>query len=144
MGGAVASILAACANHGQLSAIHPNATTSLSISKLYTYAAPAASSTGFINPLSSNGCWEGARYFIVDDWYFDPVPPALFPFGFAHPHVQPIQLGMHDGILQSTLWSCDSVEAEVQPRDLTSNVSLGRFGFISVPKLPSIATHDRV
>mmetsp|Transcript_316 Transcript_316/g.875 ORF Transcript_316/g.875 Transcript_316/m.875 type:complete len:327 (+) Transcript_316:92-1072(+) len=144
MGGAVASILAACANHGELSAIHPNATTAMSVSKLYTYAAPAVSSTGFINPLSSDGCWGGARYFIVDDWSFDPVPPVAVPFGFVHPHVQPVQIGMHEGALESIDWPCNSHDAEVQPRDLMRNVSLGRLGFISVPKAPSIAAHDRM
>mmetsp|Transcript_50144 Transcript_50144/g.119369 ORF Transcript_50144/g.119369 Transcript_50144/m.119369 type:complete len:363 (-) Transcript_50144:167-1255(-) len=137
IGGAVASLVAACANRGELSHLSGSAVSGLHFAKLYTYGAPAVSRTALTNPLSSDGCWAGARYFIVDEWTYDPIPAVCFPWGFVHPAVQPVEVS-----LELKAWPCTSPQASLEPTELYRNVSLGKFGLYTVPKTPNAATHN--
>mmetsp|Transcript_113308 Transcript_113308/g.241808 ORF Transcript_113308/g.241808 Transcript_113308/m.241808 type:complete len:236 (-) Transcript_113308:16-723(-) len=74
LGGAQASIFAACANNGR----RPY---SFTVKALYTHGGPAPSKTQLPNHEAADGCFAGARFYSQDRWDYDPIP-ALAPMLF--------------------------------------------------------------
>lgn len=84
MGGAMASLLAACANkeHAADPSTHP-----LKFDEIYTMAQPSISKHVIKNALSKDGsgCFDGIRFFNQDKHLEDPIPAIAGEVGFKHP-----------------------------------------------------------
>lgn len=109
LGGALASVLATCANApgnplgDQLGFL---------IKSLYTIGAPALAKSSPRNGQTESGCFDGIRFFNEDSRTFDPVSYALAMVGFEHPRVKAVQLHSNsDDILSFNTYSCKSKEA---------------------------------
>ena len=92
LGGAQASLLAACANN-------PNSTLQLGyeVAGLYTFGAFAPSKPALRNMIwkkqeQADGCFAGARYYNQDSGNYDVVPGTTTIVGFEHPQVKPLML----------------------------------------------------
>lgn len=86
LGGAQASILAACANNGSMP-------YGFEVKGIYTFGAFAPSRDPLVNKISEkqnlpSGCFDGARYFNQDSGNYDVVPGTTTNAGFRHPQVQ--------------------------------------------------------
>eukprot|EP00927_Polykrikos_kofoidii_P009098 TRINITY_DN13774_c0_g1_i2.p1 TRINITY_DN13774_c0_g1~~TRINITY_DN13774_c0_g1_i2.p1 ORF type:complete len:272 (+),score=9.39 TRINITY_DN13774_c0_g1_i2:44-817(+) len=91
-GGAMASILAACANKkGGLGASFPWF-PAFTVDLLYTVGAPGISKQHINNDQASNGCFAGMRVVNFDDKSYDPVPWVTSRFGFLHPPLEVTRL----------------------------------------------------
>lgn len=92
LGGAVATILATCAN----TVGDPlSQRLGFTVSKLYTIGAPCVAKTQVKNGRSKSGCFDGARFYVQDKGDFDPVPfVACKKTGgsFRHPRVKAVML----------------------------------------------------
>lgn len=86
LGGAMASLLAACANNGS----RPLGFTAKA---LYTFGAFAVSEERLINKESADGCFAGARLYTQDAVSVDPAAQYAQNFGFRHPQVSAVRLG---------------------------------------------------
>mmetsp|Transcript_27411 Transcript_27411/g.63319 ORF Transcript_27411/g.63319 Transcript_27411/m.63319 type:complete len:391 (-) Transcript_27411:69-1241(-) len=150
LGGALAQIFAACANHQALSTVAVSAVTPLTVAKVYTFGAPAVSVAGrpLANAASPDGCFDGARFYNVDSWTYDPVPPLAQSWGLVHANIRPIQMYSSDSAAISVRYpgGCVSSAAWNLPlfSGLVRSVSLGWFGSISMPLSPTITDHQVV
>mmetsp|Transcript_70918 Transcript_70918/g.169837 ORF Transcript_70918/g.169837 Transcript_70918/m.169837 type:complete len:177 (-) Transcript_70918:85-615(-) len=145
MGGAAAHILAACANRGEMTSLASTAVTSFTVSKVYTFGAPAVSRSALTNPLNSNGCFDGARIYNTDSWTYDPAAAVAQPLGYFHPYVTPLRFYSSDSeqISASVRGNCNSYTATWESMgDLTRTISLGWFGSLELPKAPTITDHS--
>jgi hypothetical protein len=87
LGGAVATIIATCANHEKLSELAKDEDIlGFEAKSLYTMGAPSVSET----PMSAGGtnmCFEGLR--VYNTFGVDPVPAAAtYALGLKHPYVK--------------------------------------------------------
>lgn len=111
LGGAVAAILAACANPGPRE-LHvpelvvrsgmetlPAATIKLPhITELWTFGAPGVSQVRMTNKSAKDGVFQGGRFFIDDECTFDPVPfmSSVPPASCEHPKMKSYRLYIKD------------------------------------------------
>eukprot|EP00441_Pelagodinium_beii_P023841 CAMPEP_0197673368 /NCGR_PEP_ID=MMETSP1338-20131121/80801_1 /TAXON_ID=43686 ORGANISM="Pelagodinium beii, Strain RCC1491" /NCGR_SAMPLE_ID=MMETSP1338 /ASSEMBLY_ACC=CAM_ASM_000754 /LENGTH=293 /DNA_ID=CAMNT_0043253607 /DNA_START=161 /DNA_END=1039 /DNA_ORIENTATION=- len=111
LGGALASVLATCANAPG----NPLGTQlGFLITSLYTIGAPALAKSSPRNGQTSSGCFNGARFFIEDSQTYDPVSYAAVRIGFEHPRVKAIRLHSDsDDRLSFDTFSCESDEARL-------------------------------
>mmetsp|Transcript_6732 Transcript_6732/g.16424 ORF Transcript_6732/g.16424 Transcript_6732/m.16424 type:complete len:429 (-) Transcript_6732:81-1367(-) len=142
LGGALAEIFAACANHGQLHRLAKSAKTPLTIDKVYSTGAPAISTVPISNPKSEDGCFGGYRAFISDRWHYDVVAACTGLVHYLHPDIKPmaIQDSMSNGNYSKETWGCKGHEALWEPSKLTDDVKVGPLD-IPLPKLPDIDVH---
>jgi len=100
LGGAMASILAACANqNGGLEVSFPSF-PAFTVDKLYTAGAPGISKQRIGNPYKIDNCFSGMRVVNRDEGSYDPVPWLLGLLGFHHPTLEVTRL-----MAQSTWWA---------------------------------------
>merc|ERR550525_787732 len=85
LGGAIAAVFSACAN----SASNP---FGFRVNFLWNYAGPGVSQSPLTNGQSSNGCFEGARFWNEDNNFVDPVAGAAGAVGFVHERIKVVQL----------------------------------------------------
>lgn len=109
LGGALASVLATCANAPG----NPLADQlGFLIQSLYTIGAPALAKSSPRNGQTESGCFDGIRFFNEDSRTFDPVAYAAVLLGFEHPRVKAVQLHSNSAdILSFNTYTCESEEA---------------------------------
>lgn len=104
LGGAIASIFAACVNRKE-NFIQGNKFT---IKELWTIGAPAASKQPLEDKTQKSGCFNGARIYNDDGREYDIVPYITNNVGFVHPHLKSVRLDKKGAVLAA----CTSREAE--------------------------------
>jgi len=87
MGGALISMMAACANQKGY----------FNVDSLYTFGAPAVSTEQLSNDRTEDGCFAGYRIYIMDKNFMDPVPSVFSPLDFKHPKLREYRLVEQDG-----------------------------------------------
>merc|ERR1719401_563904 len=106
MGGALATLVAMCANRNHL----------FDVQELYTFGAPGVSKNQITNPNSDDGCFKGARVYNMDTYQQDPIPALSSPFSFVHPKVAEIKLKkVDDGNIIAKNHTCSSEHAKEYP-----------------------------
>eukprot|EP00927_Polykrikos_kofoidii_P041919 TRINITY_DN3579_c0_g1_i3.p1 TRINITY_DN3579_c0_g1~~TRINITY_DN3579_c0_g1_i3.p1 ORF type:complete len:276 (+),score=12.75 TRINITY_DN3579_c0_g1_i3:196-1023(+) len=119
-GGAVASILAACANqNGGLRASFSHF-PAFTVDRLYTIGAPGISKQRINNDQERNGCFSGMRVVNYDGASYDPVPYVNSHWGFLHPPLELTRTKMTTSWwgrskVTKESYSCTSNEALVYP-----------------------------
>lgn len=118
-GGAIASILATCANavSGSVEdlADHTGGAVSMpriGFSALYTFGAPGASKEQLVNSRSSNGRFAGSRFFLNDALAQDLLPPSGYLLGYVHPKVGAVRLRRSLDLLGDGTYIREEYEAE--------------------------------
>eukprot|EP00927_Polykrikos_kofoidii_P086312 TRINITY_DN962_c0_g1_i3.p1 TRINITY_DN962_c0_g1~~TRINITY_DN962_c0_g1_i3.p1 ORF type:complete len:346 (+),score=24.49 TRINITY_DN962_c0_g1_i3:91-1038(+) len=120
LGGAMASILAVCANQNDgLQASFPWF-PAFTVDKLYTIGAPGISKQPSYNAYGRRGCFYGTRSVNWDWGSFDPVPFVAHTFGFLHPPLEVTRLKEEKSwwgrrTLKTESYSCTSSEALTYP-----------------------------
>jgi len=112
LGGALASVFAACMNAARGTVRIPDLlgvagdvvangsliqTPSAELS-LFTYGAPAVSKTPLRNLKASNRAFKGARFYNEDTFTFDPIPYSGYLAGYRHPQNSATRLKASRGV----------------------------------------------
>lgn len=122
LGGAVATLFAACANRRNESLMQGN----FVVSELYTFGAPHVSKDQLVNEQSHNHCFTGNRFYNADSWFRDPIPAVAYPLGFKHPMLPAVTLRKEkSGEIVVKVDRCNSFAAMVNPKLLNSKLSDG-------------------
>jgi hypothetical protein len=109
-GGAMASILATCANqYGGLDASLPKF-PAFTVDELYTIGAPGISKQPVNDDRTPNGCFSGMRVVNWDWGSYDPVPFVTHAVGFLHPRIELTRL-----ILETSWWGGRTLTKESYP-----------------------------
>jgi len=118
MGGYLASLFAACANWDDLLEVSPGM-QAITVDKVYTFGAPATGPHAPQNRLSSSGCFEGARFFINDEFAYDYSPAVFSVANYQHPHITPVALGLDrdSQLTYRTPADCSSIVGPTIPHD---------------------------
>mmetsp|Transcript_57821 Transcript_57821/g.163174 ORF Transcript_57821/g.163174 Transcript_57821/m.163174 type:complete len:257 (+) Transcript_57821:261-1031(+) len=117
LGGALASILAACANSQESGGIG-HLLGGLAVAGIYTFGAPAVSKGQLTDGRSSDGCFGGGRWYREDEAAFDPVPYLAHPLGFQHPRSIAIRMEDTGHGRAKREFECASREARDEPSTL--------------------------
>jgi hypothetical protein len=75
LGGALAEIFSYCVNHDPT---YFRNFTIPEVHRIYTFGAPGVSINQLTNAKNGGGCFGGTRFFVMDDYYGDPVPGQLY------------------------------------------------------------------
>eukprot|EP00928_Gymnodinium_smaydae_P045457 TRINITY_DN30297_c0_g1_i1.p1 TRINITY_DN30297_c0_g1~~TRINITY_DN30297_c0_g1_i1.p1 ORF type:complete len:498 (-),score=70.01 TRINITY_DN30297_c0_g1_i1:615-2108(-) len=143
LGGMMAALFAACANHMQhgLKQVNVNA-TSFKVRSVYSFgAAGFIKATRFaINGFSFNiskpkileQCLGGARYYESSSHGYDAIPSAWAGLGFFHPKVKAIAVtSMVSGKVATEEHDCDSEEVYYYPTGASRLLSFGQLPYPS-------------
>eukprot|EP00929_Paragymnodinium_shiwhaense_P122297 TRINITY_DN94955_c0_g1_i1.p1 TRINITY_DN94955_c0_g1~~TRINITY_DN94955_c0_g1_i1.p1 ORF type:complete len:391 (+),score=80.81 TRINITY_DN94955_c0_g1_i1:83-1255(+) len=116
MGGAMATMMAACASRRKW----------FNVDSLYTFASPGVSTEERLyNEASENGCFKGLRVYSKDSMSGDIIPMLSSPGGYLHPKVHEFRLKKGWGDKYSVKKrDCQSKHSATQPH------MMGRFGWI--------------
>jgi len=140
LGGAVANIVAGCANSPKglsgLGQVHKDV-KSFKVSGLYTVGAPGVSKPAMTN--TGGTCFPGKRAFNYDTTTFDVVAWIATKFGYLHPEVEAVEMtesggwfGKNDEVISKVVYTCSSTEAEHRP---------WKTGQVAPAKAPSVGDH---
>jgi hypothetical protein len=140
LGGAVASIVAGCANSPKglsgMGHVHKGVKP-FKVSGLYTVGAPGVSKPAMTN--TGGTCFPGKRAYNYDSVTFDVVAWIATKFGYLHPEVEAVEMtetggwfGKNDEVISKTVYTCSSTAAEHRP---------WKTGQIAPIKAPSLGDH---
>eukprot|EP00927_Polykrikos_kofoidii_P057870 TRINITY_DN52093_c0_g1_i1.p1 TRINITY_DN52093_c0_g1~~TRINITY_DN52093_c0_g1_i1.p1 ORF type:complete len:341 (+),score=46.50 TRINITY_DN52093_c0_g1_i1:78-1100(+) len=120
LGGAIASVLAGCANSRDgLAAIVPE-TPVFTVDSLYTFGAPGVSEEPLENWKAWFGCFGGTRVVNYDTNAYDPVPLLTSIPHLTHPKLELEVLENHssgsDWEVRKKIYACSSTEAGTFPQ----------------------------
>jgi len=129
IGGALASIEAACANgagngaatipplfRGGVTHSQGQIRRFMNVTGLYTFGAPAVSKVQLTNNLAEDSTFAGGRFYNEDKIYFDPVPFSGSALGLLHPMIAAIRLeGKTSGWINRREFDATSADARREP-----------------------------
>lgn len=99
LGGAVATILAACVQNTD---IYPWKNKFMGV---YTWGAPGTKENGGMTG-PGGACLPGLRFYNVDESTMDPIPPLASVGGCKHPKMSSVQLQSHWCANPNNGWTC--------------------------------------
>jgi len=119
MGGYLSGLFATCANMDDLVEVSPGM-QAITVDKVYSFGAPAIAVNPPRNALSGSGCFDGARFYINDEFIADFAPPLYNGQGFKHPHLLPVALELYRGseLSYRSPGACSTVTATEVPISL--------------------------
>lgn len=118
-GGAIAEVLAGCANSGSLSDLQGSHLPAFKVDRLYTFGAPPTSFAPISDPYTSSGCFAGHRVFLASEvrtGATDLIAYSTGINGYVHAKQDAIQLiERSDGRFDVKLLRCDAERTSSEP-----------------------------
>jgi len=119
-GGAIAEILAGCANQGRLDELQGAGLPTFQVSRLYTFGAPPTALMPIYNHQEGSGtCFRGQRVFLSSDTDAGPTDLVAYSTGFnafVHARVDAVQLiKMPNGKFDVKVHPCHAYDTLLEP-----------------------------
>jgi len=138
LGGAQASIFAACANNG-------SRPFGFKVKALYTHGGAAPSKTPLPNNEAADGCFAGARFYTADLLDYDPIAALSQSLLFRHPQVPAVRLSRPSAVdwsyLQYYTYGCKTSCAAKYPVAIgVPNPTMHLMGVNYIPRVRDVYT----
>jgi len=118
-GGAIAEVLAGCANRGSLSELQGASLLAFQVDRLYTFGAPPTSFAPISDPHASSQCFAGHRVFLASEVGSGATDLIAFSTGingYVHAKQDAIQLiERADGRFDVKLHPCNAERTSAEP-----------------------------